>query len=72
MLREIDWFEALLLAALVLYVNGCSSCQTFYRYDGGASARPYYRLDICRDRDGKTTTTLVCDSPNRLPNQQCK
>lgn len=69
-----DLTDALLTLLIVfaLCATGCTHCQTYYRYDGGASARPYYRLDICQNRDGTTSTTLVCDSPNRLPNSSCK
>ena len=69
---DVEDVTLVLLAVLALCLSGCATCQTYYRYDGGASARPYYRLDICQNRDGTTSTTLVCDSPNRLPNAQCK
>jgi hypothetical protein len=59
-----------LFALIVL--PACATCQTYYRYDGGASPRPYYRLDVCRNRDGSTSSTLVCDSTDRLPNATCK
>lgn len=53
----------LLVAALLL--DACGTCGYFY--DGGATARPYYKA--CKRGN---TTTVVCDSPNRLPNSGCQ
>ena len=53
------------VSALLAYaLTGCTPCQTFYRYDG----RSYYRVDEC---PGKAPR-VVCDSPERLPNSQCR
>lgn len=60
------------LLALAVAMAGCATCETFYRHDSTSLDRPYYRLDVCKNRDGTTSTTLVCDSPNRLPNSGCK
>lgn len=70
-----DIWDMVLTLAFVLLLcctPGCAHCQTFYRFDGGATERPYYRIDICRTWDGKATSTLVCESANRLPNDTCK
>ena len=60
------------ILALAVSMAGCATCETFYRHDSSATERPFYRVDICRNRDGTTSTTLVCDSPTRLPNSGCK
>lgn len=68
-----DLTDALLtlLIVLALCATGCTHCQTYYRYDGGASARPYYKLTVCDRPDGTKTTTLECDSATRLPTASC-
>ena len=60
------------ILAIAVSLTGCATCETFYRHDSASIDRPYYRLDVCKNRDGTTSTTLVCDSPTRLPNSGCK
>jgi len=50
---------------LLLLLTGCGTCGYFY--DGGATARPYYKACKVHGR-----FTVECDSPNRLPNEECK
>lgn len=60
---------ALLLLTIAL-LEGCSSCQVYYRWDGstGPGARPYYAVEVCKDRPPR----VKCDSERKLPNDDCK
>ena len=60
---------AVVLVVVALLLASCS-CPTQYLNDGstGPGARPFYKLEHCK---GKAPRVL-CDSPNRLPNDDCK
>lgn len=54
------------LAVVASLFEGCQlrDCTTVYRYDGTV----YYRLDLCNGQPPRA----VCESKDRLPNQECK
>ena len=56
-------------AAVGLGLTACG-CPTAYLYDGtsGPGARPYYKIEACKGQKPR----IICDSPNRLPNEDCK
>ncbi len=64
-----DVLTALAVFAIVaIALSGCSSCKVIYAYDGGVTAKPYYKVRIC---DGKKPV-VECDSPTRLPTALCR
>lgn len=58
-----------LLALLTL--TGCwlqpKPCEIHLRYDGGATKRPYYAVEICNGAPPR----VLCDSPTPLPTPTC-
>lgn len=54
-----------------LLLGGCwlqpKDCTVFLRYDGGATARPYYAVQECAGQPPK----VLCDSPTPLPTSHC-
>ena len=67
-------WSALALAGLavalgLLWLSSCG-CPSAYLYDGttGPDARPYYKLEKCAGEKPR----IVCDSPNKLPNGDCR
>jgi hypothetical protein len=56
-------FWPLATLCAVLSLAGCG-CPTAYRYDGGATLRPYYKVELCPNQRER----ILCDSPTRLPN----
>lgn len=52
----------------LLPVTGCSGCKAVYAWDGGATGRPYYKVRLCPN----AKPVVECDSPTRLPNQDCR
>lgn len=70
--RDLAWIATRCVAgiaamvALAAVLSGCNPC--FYRWDGRtAPDRAFYKLCI---ENGKEV--VKCDSPNRLPNKDCK
>ena len=57
----------LLWLAVVAFLLGCG-CPTAYRYDGGVTARPFYKVELCPNQRER----ILCDSPTRLPSGGCK
>lgn len=55
------------LVAVIAFAQGCG-CQTYYRYDGGLTAKPYYKVEICKG----SPATILCESSKRLPNSECR
>ena len=68
--RAVALALAVLAACIALgwWLQGCSSCRVVYAYDGGASARPYYKVRLCPG----AKPVVECDSPTRLPTEGCR
>ena len=55
------------ILAIAALLTGCG-CPTAYRYDGGVTARPYYKVELCPNRPPR----VLCDDVEKLPTARCR